>query len=81
MNTVDIFNTLAPESPYVPLMLGAIKVMDRGVDVWAAHLSGSDNVVADSLSLSLFDIARASHPNLSISASKPPRDELGERVI
>ena len=80
MNTVDIFNTLAPEPNLTPLMMRAVEVMmEKGVDVHVIHIPGVENVVADALSRSLFNTARGIRPNLKILMFKPPRDELGAR--
>lgn len=81
MNTVDVFNTLAPEPGLIPLMFRAVEIMmESGVDVRVVHIPGSDNTVADALSRSLFDVARRIRSNLKISIFKPPRDELGAGV-
>ena len=78
MNTVDMFNTLAPEPLFILLMIRAVEIMmDHGVDIRVVHIPGVENHVADALSQSLLDAAHAICPDLKISSFKPPRDELG----
>ncbi len=78
MNTVDMFNTLAPEPLFILLMIRAVEIMmDHGVDIRVVHIPRVENHVADALSRSLLDAAHAICPDLKISSFKPPRDELG----
>ena len=73
MNTVDMFNTMAPETDLIPLMFRAIEIMmNSGVDVRVVHIPGVDNIVADALSCSLFDMAHKIRSGLKISTFKPP---------
>ena len=78
MNTVDMFNTMAPDQAQILLMIRAVEIMlDCGVDVRVTHIPGSENRVADALSRSLLDAACTLCPDLKVSFFKPPRDKLG----
>ena len=58
MNTVDMFNTLAPEPNLIFLMFRAVEItMDSGVDDRVVDIPGSENIVTDALSCSLFEAA------------------------
>src|SRR5258708_1053344 len=73
MNTVDMFNTLTPEPPFVLLMIWAVEIMmDHGVDIRVVHIPGVENHVADALSRSLLDATCMICPDLKISSFKPP---------
>jgi hypothetical protein len=77
-NTVDMFHSLRTLPPYNDLLKFTITLLIRySISLRVVHISGVDNVVADSLSR--FENARATAecPGLSISPFQPPRVALG----
>ena len=78
MNMVNIWHSLAPLDDYALLLLYRVEIMmDYSVDVWVTHIPGTDNMVTNALSRSLFDTATNYIPDLQISSFTPPCEKLG----
>ena len=61
-------------------MLYAVEVMmNQNVDVQVVHIPGSENLIADALSCSLFDTTLNHRPALQVSLFTPPQQQLGTR--
>ncbi len=80
MNTVEIWHSLAPQGNNILLMLYAVEVMmDHNIDIRVVHIPGSENLIADALSRSLFDTAINHEPALQVSSFTPPRQQMRAR--
>ena len=73
MNTIEIWHSLAPQNDNIPLMLYAVELMmDQNINIQVVHILGSENLVADALSCSLFHTAINHEPALQVSSFTPP---------
>ncbi len=80
MNTVDIWHLLTPQSDNIPLMLYAVEVMmDCNIDIRVVHIPGSEILVANALSQSLFDTTINHEPALQVSSFTPPQHQMRAR--
>ena len=71
-NTVDIFNTLCVLPPYNHLLQAAIDILNSGDhDLRVLHVPGTENTVADALSLAEFSRALILSPNLKVATFEP----------
>jgi hypothetical protein len=77
-NTVDMFHSLRALPPYNDLLKFTVsKLIKFKISLRVAHISGIDNVVADSLSRFKNTQAIAECPGLTISDFQPPREAMG----
>jgi hypothetical protein len=83
LNTVQIFNSLSALPAYNEILKSAVdhllSDLQHPIDLRVLHVSGEENVVADSLSRGLFHLAVDNAPHLVIKDFTPPllRKELG----
>ncbi|KAJ3831742.1 hypothetical protein F5878DRAFT_501183, partial [Lentinula raphanica] len=73
-NSVDIFNSLSALPLYNTILVRTVDIlMEHHIDLRVIHIPGSDNTIADALSRSDFELARALQPGLDIQPFQPPR--------
>lgn len=78
-NTVDIFHSLRSLPPYNNLLKFTVSLLIKhNISLRVSHISGIDNVIADSLSRFENTKAIAACPGLSISTFQPPRVAMGQ---
>ncbi|KAH7918235.1 hypothetical protein BV22DRAFT_1186828 [Leucogyrophana mollusca] len=78
MNTVHMFNSLAADPDYNPILILAVNViLASRINVHIFHIAGVDNIVADHLSQNQNVLAERAAPRLVIETFQPPQDVLG----
>lgn len=79
MNTADMFATLRAESGYNDILMTAVEILlDTHISLRVFHVAGSDNVIADALSRSYFDVVNQLQPQLQLNQFQPPHLYAGE---
>ncbi|KIM22103.1 hypothetical protein M408DRAFT_31617, partial [Serendipita vermifera MAFF 305830] len=74
MNTVAMFNSMRADPGYNTILMEAVgALLDMGISLRVFHIPGEENVIADALSRSLFDVVRAQCPQLKIGIFQPPQ--------
>ncbi|KAG9218369.1 hypothetical protein CCMSSC00406_0007260 [Pleurotus cornucopiae] len=67
MNTVQIFDSMQADKPYNSILFAACDILiASNIDLRVYHIPGSENIVTDALSRSLFHVAAQYDPNLAI---------------
>jgi len=73
-----MFHSLKATTGYNKLLFLAIRLLiTNHISLRIFHIAGTENIVADALSRSLFETALVHHPSLSIRLFQPPQDALG----
>ncbi|KIM26683.1 hypothetical protein M408DRAFT_72399 [Serendipita vermifera MAFF 305830] len=74
MNTVDMFHSMRADPGYNMILMAAVDVLlDSNISLRVHHIPGEENVIADALSRSLFNVVRSQHPLLKLAVFQPPR--------
>jgi hypothetical protein len=80
-NTVDMFHSLRTLPPYNNLLKFTVSLLlQHNISLRVAHITGVDNIIADSLSRFENTRAIAQCPDIKISCFQPPRAAMG-RVL
>ena len=78
LNTVEIFHSLKAPKGYNDLLLFATCcIMNAKTSLQVFHIDGINNVIADTLSHSLFELVLTCHPGLNIHMFQPPQNVTG----
>jgi hypothetical protein len=78
MNMVNTFNSLKADNDYNSLLHFAVEILLWSkISLCVYHIPDDENVVADTLSHFLWDVAQAHLPGLSIHLFQPPQDVMG----
>ncbi|KAF5343376.1 hypothetical protein D9758_015628 [Tetrapyrgos nigripes] len=82
LNTVSMFNSLHAKPDYNPLLITAMNtLLDNNLQLRVLHIPGSENVIADAISRSNFDIVASKHPESTLHIFSPPELSSGSKSI
>jgi len=78
LDMVEMFHSLKALERYSDLLLFAVRILlSSHISLRVFHIDGINNIVADALSRTLFDVALTHHPGPLIRLFQPPLDVLG----
>ncbi|KAF5339663.1 hypothetical protein D9758_015593 [Tetrapyrgos nigripes] len=81
-NTVSIFNSLHAKPDYNPLLITAVNILlDNNIQLRVLHVPGNDNIIADAISCSNFDILDSKAPTATLHTFSPPELSSGSKSI
>lgn len=78
INAADMFNSMRAEAGYNDILMSAVSILlDSSISLRVFHVAGEENVVADALSRSYFDLIFQQYPSLMLNQFQRPRLDAG----
>lgn len=78
INTADMFCTMRAQPGYNDLLMAAVEtLLDKQISLRVFHIAGEQNIIADALSRSYFNVIQHTQPHLKLIHFQPPRFDAG----